>query len=283
MIDLSSARRTGVALATVLFGCSFEHDPAGTRFRCDEQAPCPAGTTCSPDGFCEAAIGELDAGDVDGGVVAPPTMVQDTETNWTFAMGGGSKETPEFDVLVGDVLVAYAISENVETSVGSITGGGLDWVERKRVVVGGHSWVGLWTVTADADTAMSVRFTLDQGSEGWFGAGVVTFRGSDGVGPSEADTGQGPATLALTTTRAHSAIVIANGDWNAQDGPHAWRDDAGMLDETSYFYDAGIYAAYAGVHSDVGPAGTYEVGLSAPVDQIYALVAIEVFGATGSP
>jgi len=272
-----------LALAMALLGCSFEHGPAGTRFRCDDQAGCPSGTTCSQAGFCEAPIGDLDAGDFDAGLVAPPTLVQHTETTWTFATGGASKETPDREVLAGDVLVAYAISEDQATAPGSISGGGLDWVEREVLDVSGHSWVGLWTATATADATISIRYTLNEGSEGWFGGGVVTFRGSDGVGPTATEIAQGSATLSLTTTRAHSAILIANGDWNAQAGPYTWRDDAGPLEETSYFHDAGIYTAYAGVHPDVGPSGTYEVGLSAPVNQICALVAIEVFGAADSP
>lgn len=278
------ARPWGVAaLACVLLGCSFDHERTGTRFRCDAASRCPDGTACSPGGFCEAPGGDVDAGETDAAAVdTPPILVHDAETSWTLDAPGATKATPEFDVLAGDVLVAYGISEDWTVALASISGGGLEWDERQMFADADHAWIGLWTATAGADAAMSVQFTLAADADGFFGGGVAVFRGSDGVGTTAIATGDGAAQLELTTTRDRSAIVVANGDWNAQMGPRTWRDDAGTIDETSYFFEAGIYAAYGGVHPDASVAGTYEVGLSAPVSQVYSLVAIEVFGSAGA-
>src|SRR5688572_25567858 len=60
--------RALAGLAAVLAGpetgCGFVVDESGARFRCGPGDPCPAGTSCSPAGYCESdpADGGADAG-----------------------------------------------------------------------------------------------------------------------------------------------------------------------------------------------------------------------------
>jgi hypothetical protein len=271
-------------VAGVVAGCSFDREPAGAGYRCDGQHACPGGTACSAEGTCElAGGGGGDPGDptADGGVPAPPTVVQEAETTWTFGDNGTTKQTPEFEVQAGDVLVAYAISENADTSVASINGGGLAWTSRQTVDQTMHAWLALWSATATEDRTMSVAFTLAVDGEGMFGADVLTFRGSGGVGASAKDVGSdASAHLSLTTTQPHSAVVVAIGDWDAQDGTgRVWLDDAGALDELSYFRSSANYASYGGVHRDAGDEpGDVTVGLAGPPGQVYSIAAIEVLG-----
>jgi hypothetical protein len=73
---------------------------------------------------------------------------------------------------------------------------------------------------------------------------------------------------------------MAVGDWSAQDGTsRTWRNNVGSaVVEKTYYRDALKYAVYGGYHADCGAAGTYAVGLSAPVSMAYSIAAVEVKG-----
>jgi hypothetical protein len=255
--------------------CSFDGGYDHTRFRCDDERGCPADTPCSADGFCEAGAPEIDGG---GAVTVPPTFIQEVETTWTTAAGGASKQTPEIEVVAGDVLVALAVAEDGDLGLAGIAGGDLTWTAHEIRDDGQFAWIGLWTAVADTDRALVVQFTATEGGDRAFGGSILTFRGSDGPGASESTDGIGPPTLGITTTAPRSAIVVVNGDWKAEDGARAWRDTVSTLVETSYFQASGTYAAYGGYHADAGDAGARTVGLTAPGDQTYAIAAVEILG-----
>ncbi|HUS67999.1 MAG TPA: hypothetical protein VMZ28_25880 [Kofleriaceae bacterium] len=274
------------AAALALAGCSFQSSYDDTRFRCEDDRGCPAGASCSGDGFCEAGEpGDPDGapvGDTDGAPIdVPPVLVTHAETTWTMAATGATKQTAEIDVLAGDILLAYGISEDDGVGLSSISGGAQNWSVPEVSVSEDHPWVGVWTAEVDIDRSMAVSFTLEADVSGSFGGGVLVFRGSSGLGASAKDLGAGSARVDLVATRPHSAVAVAVGDWNAQDGSaRQWLEDAGELDEMIYFRDPDTYTAFAGVHLDTGPADSYPVGLLSPGNQVYGLVAVEVLGGT---
>jgi len=280
--------RLSVAATLWLAGCSFDVSYGDTRFQCQDDRGCPDGTSCSDQGFCEAADGgELDAapvGQPDGPPVdGPPALVAQATTTFTAAALGATKETGELTVAAGDLLVAFAITEDDAVAIASIAGGEQDWSVPVVAVEEEHAWVGMWTAEADADRSMTVSFTLNGDSMGAFGGGVMVFRGSSGVGAVVEELGTaGSGEADLVTTGQNSAIVVAVGDWNAMDGSaRVWLEEAGDLDEAVYFRDPGAYTAYAGVHRDAGAPRSFQVGLESPDDQVYSLVALEVLGSSG--
>ena len=210
------------------------------------------------------------------------SFIQEAETVWNTATT--PKTTASFNVLAGDVLVAYAVIENDDSEPVTIAGGSLTWANPQTVNVVGYSWVSVWTATVDTDKAMTVTFTCTLCTPGsgndFFGGNVLTFRGASAVGASsKTNVLSGAPTLNLTTTAATSAVVVVNADWNAVDGDgsnRTWRTNAGTFSEQTYFRDSSKYAVYGGHHLDAGAATTYAVGLSAPTGQKYSIIAVEV-------
>jgi hypothetical protein len=214
----------------------------------------------------------------------PPTFIQEAETDWDY---DSTKTTSNFDVQTGDILVAYSIIENGSDDDVSVSGGSLSWTQQEVISEGAFQvWVSIWTATVDSDKTMNVSFESSGALQ--FGGNVLTFRNSDGVGASAQNDngyGSGAPSVNITTTQANSAIVVANGDWNAYSGSsRVWRTNAGTLTEQSYYYDTfpNLYTAYGGYHADAGSIGTYAVGLSSPSNQRYGIVAVEVKGESSS-
>jgi hypothetical protein len=212
--------------------------------------------------------------------MAAPTFVQEAETTWTSAT---SKATGTFSVLAGDILVAVMVVEDASPpTVNAPTGGSLTWEPKQLSDVSSSCPVGIWTAVVDTNKSMAVTFSL-QGSAHYFGGNVFTFRNSDGVGASNKAQTTGAPSVNVTTTQPNSAIVVVNGDWDADDGAsRTWRTaDAGALTEQSYNRVIGNYTIYIGYHADAGAVGAKAVGLSAPSAQTYTVAAVEVKGTAG--
>ena len=212
-----------------------------------------------------------------GTFTTAPTYVGEHEVSSWTTTAGTSKSTSSFSVQAGDVLVAYGLTADANVTE-SISGGSLTWTAQKTNVTSGHAAGYLWTATVPSNATITVTFTRDTGSSEW-GGDVLQFRNSSGVGASAMALSSGAPSLGLTTTEAHSAVVVASGDWNAVSGSsRTWRTTAGALTETTYAFSSGGYTAYGGYHADVGSAGAKTVGLSAPTGQLATIGAIEVKG-----
>ncbi|MCH5375769.1 MAG: hypothetical protein JJ992_17495, partial [Planctomycetes bacterium] len=209
--------------------------------------------------------------------IQPPEFVGKYETDWSSS--GSSKTTQSFNVLADDVLVAYAMTENEQTSV-DIAGGGLAWTPQELIDTSGYGWLAIWTTTIDSDEAISVTFTPT--GSGVYGGTVLHFGNTDGIGASgsSAENGSAPS-LDLATTQSRSTIVVANVDWNAIDGSaRSWRQAPNGINETTYAFEPGRYTVYGGYYADVGPAASNTYGLVSPTTQRYSLAAVEVLGAS---
>jgi O-glycosyl hydrolase len=210
--------------------------------------------------------------------IASPTFVQEAEVAWNSA--GASKTTASFNVLAGDILVAYAGNEGNSTTLG-ISGGSLTWTQRQAVDVNGYAETRVWTATVDTNKSMAVTFT---NTNGFFGGDVLTFRGSSGVGASAKANASGAPTLNITTTQTNSAVVMINTDWKAVDGAaRTYRNNAGSFNEQTYYRNSTFYAVYGGFYPNVAAAGANTVGLSAPASQKYSIIAVEIKGIDGTP
>jgi len=214
--------------------------------------------------------------------MAAPSFIQEAETSWA-STNSTTITTGSFSVLAGDILVAFSILSNwVDTDHNlTITGGSLTWTEQQTIRISSYCSLTLATAVVDSNKSMTVTSTRTGASALGFGLNVLTFRSSDGVGASsKTNVSSGAPTLNLTTTQANSAIVVANGDWNAIDGAsRTWRTNAGALTEQTYALTATQATNYGGYHADAGAIATYAVGLSAPGAQKYSIAAVEVKGA----
>lgn len=208
-----------------------------------------------------------------------PSFIQSVEVPWSTT--AASISTTSINVQAGDVLVAYAGAENGSSSAAlGISGGSLSWTLHQGISLS-SPWAlaYIWSATVDTNKSMTVTFTVT-GATPRRGGAVLVFRNSSGVGASAQSNVNGTApSLNLTTTKANSAIVVFNADWNAVAGTgRTWLTGAGALTETSYDYISTVYTIFGGYHASSGPASTYTVGLSAPGGQKYSIVALEVKG-----
>lgn len=214
---------------------------------------------------------------VTGPFTTAPTYVGEHEVSSWTTTSSSTKSTASFSVQAGDVLVAYGMTADASITE-SVSGGSLTWTPRISDETVGYGASYEWTATAPSNATITVTFTRTSGSNE-FGGDVLQFRNSSGIGASSIAHGSGAPSLGLTTTEAHSAVVVASVDWNAVSGSsRTWRTGAGALTETSYFFSSGGYTGYGGYHADAGSPGAKTVGLSAPTGQQYATAAIEVKG-----
>lgn len=226
-----------------------------------------------------------------------PVFIQEAETDWNDStIGVATKTTASFNVVAGDVLVAFAVAEEFSNGANgsgtlTITGGSLVWVENQTIRTSAFTSVTLATALVDTTKSMTATVTRSDTSDAnGFGVNVLTFRNSVGAGASSkengTDAGSGTEpSLNLTTNLNKSLIVVVNGEWLGVTTPaRAARTGAGTFTEVTFDFNAGSDVTYGGYYGNPGNAGTYAVGWSAPVGQKYAIAAVEVYGgATADP
>ena len=220
--------------------------------------------------------------------MAAPTFVGETETAWTNT---DNFTTAAISVTAGEILVACFIIEGYQPTAGNddtyaITDTGTNtWTSRQQVRVNDYCVVEVWTATAAATTSITV--TITQTTQGGSrdtltkGLNVLRFSGSDGIGASAKDNAAtGDADVAITTTQANSAVVVAIGDWNAVDGVgRAYNTaTAGTFTEQSYFRDSAKMTLYVGYYADASAAAAKTVGITDPNGTKFSCVAVEVKG-----
>lgn len=229
--------------------------------------------------------------------MAAPTLIgyYEPSSNWASVADATSLVTSSFSVLANDRLVVVAVSEIGFDDVDSPpVGGSLTWTlaeDPTPAIEGNDVDIKAWTATVDSGKSMTVTLTStgDTSNPRAWGFVVIHYRSSDGFGAAEsAIEGAGGPSLAITTTQANSALVVAAGDFNAIDGAtRTWRTasvtpTAGNGLEKTYYRNSVAYTVYAAVYNDVGAVGAKTVGLSAPIGQRYGIVAIEVKGGGGT-
>lgn len=214
-------------------------------------------------------------------MATPPTLVAEYESAWNSST---SPKTVSVTVSTNDVLVIYGITADNTATLGTPSGGGLTYTQQQVVNVSSRTWLSIWTAIAGSGQTFTLSISRSGGTSIFWGFNCLRFSGSDGVGASAStNASSGAPTLNITTNSANSAIVVANGDWNAVDGTsRTWRTNAGTFTEQTYFRDSSQYTVYGGFHGDSGAVSTYAVGLSAPSGQAYTIGAVQVKGSTTS-
>lgn len=216
-----------------------------------------------------------------------PAFAQEAESS--YASSTVSITTPPFNVIVGDLIVALGLlpvngGQTPPTALTISDSSGLTWLQQQVVTTVGFPRLGVWTCVVEQEIAgLTVTMTRDAVSQ-QIAVDALTFR-SAAVGAS----GQATATistpsLVITTAAADSSILVFNVDSGLVDdgSPRVWRTGAGAVTEVTYYKDA-RWVVYIGTHDDVTVPGTYTVGLSAPGNQVYSLVALEILDVAPLP
>ena len=216
--------------------------------------------------------------------MAAPSFIAEAETAWNTDTS--PKTTGNLTVETNDILVAVGITETWFTpssptlTISDNQTPDLTWTNQETIAITDYCSVYIWTASSNFAGTLTVTFTKATGAV-WFGGNVLQFRSSDGIGAAEKENAAtGEADVAITTTQADSAIVVAIGDWNAVDGAtRAYNTaTAGAFTEQSYFRDSVHYTLYVGYHAGAGAIGAKTVGLTDPNGTKYAIAAVEVKG-----
>lgn len=221
-------------------------------------------------------------------MATPPTLEAEYETTWTARAAGAL--TGSVTVNAGDVLSIFGMTESNTYTLGTPSGGGLTYTLQQSIVVVDYCTCYVWTATSGSSQTFTLSITMSGGT-GFWGWNCLRWSGSDGIGNStKTNVASGAPSLALTTGTDNSAIVAANGDWQALDGAsRTWRTINSITPatnlaggEATYARDASRATVYGAYWSNAGTAGSKTTGLSAPGAQKYSIIALEVKGTSAA-
>lgn len=194
--------------------------------------------------------------------------------------------TPNFTPANGEVIVTKLSTWDANNGMGAVSGGGQTYTTRVTGPTSGfNGWVRIATaVIAGSPGLMAVT---GAGSAGNSRHSMVVERWTGQLAGSPAvnavTSGSGAPSANITTAAANSALSFVVSDAQSIDpATRAYRLSA--TEETIWDGHVGangvFYFAYAG---NVGAAGTYAIGLTAPGGQTYAIAGIEIQEAAGAP
>lgn len=215
-----------------------------------------------------------------------PTFVAEYGDVWNSTT---SPKTASVTVANGDGLVVVGVTENIASTLGTPTGGGLTYTLQQSIVVTSYCAIYVWTALSASSQTFTISITRSGDTSQDWGFSVLRYSSVSAVGASsKTNVTTGAPSLSLTTTGANSVIVTANSDWNAVDGTtRTWRTinsitpTVGNGLETTYYRDGTAYAVYVAYYNDSGATGAKTTGLSAPSGQAYAIISVELQGGAG--
>lgn len=220
--------------------------------------------------------------------MAAPTYINAAETA-TWASTTTPRSTGTLSAAVGDVILAFAASENANgTNQITQTGSGVTLTLLQDHFASGEAEIdGAAGVVAGAGNVAS---SIANSAGNQFGGVILQFRGSDGVGASGEIATPNNATshaFDVVTTQANSAIGFMFADWNAIDPASIAEtvsiSGVGAATSVTPVYTAGHYTVYYGYFADVGAAGTKTLTFtSGATNTTITAVGIEVLGSAAA-
>lgn len=227
------------------------------------------------------AIKELVGG---GGIMAAPTFIAQYAT--AFNSDGSSKTAMSaVSINSDDVIVLVSASENYLGLTSETENGAGSFTNQEVFNTSNYCYTRASTYIAPANETITINVTKT-GAIAYFGGNAVRFSGSSGIGATEINNGaSGTPSVSITTTQANSAIVVIASDWNASTGSQTFTSSGGAgspSDLTGFPGDNSHYGVAVAYYADAGSAGSKTVGMSAPTNQKWAIIAIEVKGSAGA-
>lgn len=195
--------------------------------------------------------------------------------------------TPSFAPNNGEVIVVKASTWDTGTPSGTPSGGGLTYSQKATAAPGGFAgYCTIFTaVVSGSPGSMSVTLSAPAGScyhsmtvERWSGAQVAASPATNAT----IHGGSGEPSVTITTTANNSIITWANVDENSRDpATRAYLSSAtedGLADGHTAVSSVHYYA-----YQTAASAGSQTVGMSAPLNQNWTIVGIELLAAPSSP
>lgn len=188
-------------------------------------------------------------------------------------------DTASVTVAAGDFLVIGGCSGNSAQIMSTPTGGGLTYTfgNSSGVSISTLNSVDLFSASAPAAQTFTMTRTISPNNTTDWGFTVYRFTGvkQAGANVSNSNSTASAPSGNLTTGVANSAIVMIDTDFNNNAGASTYLTGAGSFSETTHI-STGPGAIWAGYYLNAGAAGTYTVGMSAPSNQKWAMVALEL-------
>lgn len=194
--------------------------------------------------------------------------------------------TATFTPATGEVIVVKAATWDTGTASGTPTGGGLTFTQRATGAPGGFAgYCTIFTaVVSGSPGSMSVTLSAPAGScyhsmvvERWANAQLATTPAAS----SPISGGSGTPTATITTTADNSIVTWVNVDENSRDpSSRAYLSSAtedGLADGHSSVSSVHYYA-----YQTAATTGSQTIGMSAPLNQNWVMVGIEVLAAAAT-
>lgn len=199
-----------------------------------------------------------------------------------------SPKTVSITVAAGDTLVAYGSTADSTTTLATPTGGtGITWALQSSVVgFTNSSNCYMWTTTVASAQTFTFSITRTGSASFWWGFWVAKFSAVGGFGTPTAThiTTTGAPSLAITTTKANSNLIVGNVDFVPVSGTsRTWRTINGITptaansQELCYQFVTSNMTQYGAYYPNVVTPGAYTAGMTAPTGQTYSIIAMEIF------
>jgi hypothetical protein len=191
---------------------------------------------------------------------------------WGDTAANTSLVTASFTPPSGSIVIAFVYSAGGDQTHGTPTG--LTFTAGPTVgTTSSTTKVSAFTATGGG-SAITVTETFS-GTAEWRGLVVSVWTGAQlGSATNTVLGGSGAPTGTITTTGTNSVVVWANGDWNGDVSTgRAYRSSA---TEIAYHnIPTNVMSEYA-AYQAAATAGSQTYGLTAPTNQVYNLVALEL-------
>jgi hypothetical protein len=198
----------------------------------------------------------------------------------SFTTTDGVKTLSSMGLAAGSLITVVTISSDPATVVAAGFNPLLTFsLVDEFAPAAGYPNVQVWQAPVLSSTSYAVEFVGTGAGFKW-GFGAVAWSAHSGVGVFGKDRqGSGSGQVTVATEWSNSAILYVQGDENAiAVTSRAWRTVSASITELFAFRQSGDYSGYGGYYSDAGAAGSKTPGLTAPVGQSWAAIAVEVKG-----
>lgn len=196
-----------------------------------------------------------------------------------------STKTVAVSVNAGDVIAVFGVLASSTGVLAAPTGGsGLTWTQQQSFHPGSYSGLHCWTAISGSTQSFSVSVALASGTD-HFGIMVAIIPGGTPGNSATANASTGAAAVNLTPNHKNSVAFCMVGDWNASSvTTRTWKTinsftpTAGNGKEITAQQDSGQYSSYAAWWTSMGAPAVNSVGMSAPTNPKWTIVALEVAG-----
>jgi hypothetical protein len=216
-----------------------------------------------------------------------PTLVASYFVQSSTGGDSSTLSTPAFTPSSGEIIVVKAATWDTGTPSGTPSGGSLTYTQQATAAPGGFAgYCTIFTAPVTGSPgSMTVTLSAPAGScyhsmvvERWAGAAIAGTPASNAT----IHGGSGTPSVTITTTAANSIVTWANVEVNSRDpGTRAYLSGAtedGLADGHASFSSVHYYA-----YQTAASAGSQTIGMSAPANQNWTIIGIEVLAAGPPP